>query len=60
MAAGDKKRVRLMMGDGPDRVEIGEAEVEELPDGTFKINIILEDGSTYAAEIPKLPWLDGM
>lgn len=36
-----KKQVRLMIGEGEDKFEIGVAELETMPDGTVKVDITL-------------------
>lgn len=36
-----KKQVRLMIGEGEDKFEIGVAELETMPDGTTKVEITL-------------------
>lgn len=67
MTMGEKKRVRLMLGDGPDRVELGEAEVEELPDGSFEVHVTITEpemakelglGAKFAGNVPHLPWTE--
>lgn len=58
MSAGDKKRVRLVIGDGPEKTDIGEAEVTELPDGTLDVTITMEDGTKVRGSLPKLPWIE--
>lgn len=37
----EKKQVRLMIGEGEDKFEIGVAELETMPDGTTKVEITL-------------------
>lgn len=39
----ENKKVPLMMGEGPDRVEIGEAEVEILADGSMAVKTTVSD-----------------
>lgn len=46
MTAGDKRRVRLFLGDGPDRIEIGEAVVEEQEDGSLTVGVLITDSAT--------------
>jgi hypothetical protein len=71
MTAGDKKKVRLMLGDGPNRVEIGEAEVTEEADGSYSVDLTVDDPnappdlkgvglkmSGTIPPMPRLPWVD--
>ena len=63
------KNVRLVLGEGPDKMEVGEAKVEELPDGRFEVTMTLDNkeiadklgltSTTCVGIIPKLPWVDG-
>jgi len=50
-------------------MEVGEAKVEELPDGRFEVTMTLDNkeiadklgltSTTCVGIIPKLPWVDG-
>lgn len=65
---GEKKIVRLMLGDGPDRIEIGEAYVEIMPDNTWQVDVVVTNaeqlgankgtGFSFRGTLPALPWKD--
>jgi hypothetical protein len=43
MTENNKKKVRLMLGDGPDRIDIGEAELEKLPNGSIMVHMTINN-----------------
>lgn len=60
------KKVRLTIGEGDENKEVGEAEVETLPDGSMKVSLTLDslevarslglDTVHLKATIPPLSW----